>query len=108
MRTLSDLLVMHTLQGDTAQVYDEAGQCTCGKKFYERGGNPVAHMSAHRRLLDAHAHHVAEEIGYRTAGRIRDWVRAVAYAEDDFVVDAEDVMELLDLVDPEWRRAFDE
>lgn len=39
---------------------------------------------------------------------VRGWVRDVAYAEEDFVVDGEEVVTLLDTLDPGWRIAFQE
>ena len=47
---------------------------------------------------------------------VRDWVTDVAYAEDDFVLNAQEggqlsgtpteVIQLLDALDPGWRSAF--
>lgn len=37
---------------------------------------------------------------------IRDWVSAVAYDEDDFVLEDKDVKELLDELDADWRSVF--
>lgn len=47
---------------------------------------------------------------------VRDWVTDVAYAEDDFVLNAQEggqlsgtpteVTQLLDALDPDWRSAF--
>lgn len=59
---LANTLAEHHLQGDTARQYDAAGQCSCGQKFYEVGGDPGSYLDAHRRLLAKHAEHEADTI----------------------------------------------
>ena len=42
--------------------------------------------------------------------KLRSWVKDLAYAEDDFVFSddpLDNVKELLDALDPDWRKAFD-
>lgn len=65
VEAVAAVLIEHHLQGDTAQINDAAGQCTCGQLFYENGGTPAAYLDAHRRLLAAHATHVAAALAAR-------------------------------------------
>lgn len=40
---------------------------------------------------------------------LRSWVEATAYAEDDFVLNgAREIRELLDALDPDWRKVFND
>ena len=57
---VAGMLGEHHLDGDTSRQYDVAGQCTCGQKFYEIGGDPDSYLDAHLRLLAAHAAHLAQ------------------------------------------------
>lgn len=59
LESLEDVLDAHHLWGDTSQVYDAAGQCSCGHLMYERGGDPEGFLDASKRLLRAHAAHQA-------------------------------------------------
>ena len=43
----------------------------------------------------------------RVAPLVREWVKDVAYDEDDFVVEQDDLKRLLDVIDPGWRIAFE-
>lgn len=47
------------------------------------------------------------QAGYeQVSSKVRAWVKDVAYAEDDFVVDEESLKALLDSLDPNWRTAL--
>ena len=68
---LAGVLAEHALGGDTSQVNDAAGQCSCGTKFYVVGGTPRAYLGAHRALLAYHAAHVAAE----QVKALREWAQ---------------------------------
>ena len=61
------------------------------------------HDDAYPSLAKA-VHHA----GYvQVSEKVRTWVKDVAYAEDDFVVDEAAIKALLDSLDPNWRNALD-